>query len=347
MAFDGERKALRLEDAAGRALPQRARGGPRPARIRHREDPCRRALRDRGDLARGRGSLLHAPGRDRGGGCRARRRGDRRQPAPRPARGADDPRGETRRRPGRAAGELGEAGRVARVRRQGARSGGRGQGNGQGCWEGNRTRDRFRPGPGKRRRAQRGRRPGLGRRPSLGARGGVRPHRPARRRARLEPGRGGGRGHRARGRGPRDGRHTARRPAAGRRRAAHHRPRGRRRARDDRADAGGRAPRRRADARPRGRQGAQGRPAHRRAEGGGEAHPVVRRSHRRRPGLCRQRQDHHAEARPRAAGEEGLRGPRPRAPRPRPRARSKARPGSEARPSSASSPATPASPKGA
>ena len=188
---------------------------------------------------------------------------------------------------------------------------------------------------------------GMGRRPSLGARGGVRPHRPARRRACLEPGRGGGRRHRARGRGPRGRRHAARRPAAGRRRAAHHRPRGRRRARDDRADAGGRAPRRRADARPRRRQGASGRPPYRRAEGGRQARPVVRRPHRRRPGLCRLGQDHHVEARAHAPGEEGLRGPGARALCVPPRARSKARPALAARPCSAFSPATPASPKGA
>ena len=96
----------------------------------------------------------------------------------------------------------------------------------------------------------------------LGARGRVRAHRPARGRARLEPGRGVHRRRRARGRGAREGGHAARRPPAGRRGAAHHRPRGRRRARDRRADAGGRAARRRPDARPRRRQGAQERPPH-------------------------------------------------------------------------------------
>ena len=41
-----------------RAVPERACGGSLGARLRHREDPCRRALRDRGRLAqRGRGVL--------------------------------------------------------------------------------------------------------------------------------------------------------------------------------------------------------------------------------------------------------------------------------------------------
>ena len=65
--------------------------------------------------------------------------------------------------------------------------------------------------------------------------------------------------------------------------------------------------------RTRGRQGAQGRPAHSRPEGGCEAHPVRQRSHGRRPEQCRHRQDHHAQARRRAAGKEGMHGPLPRA----------------------------------
>ena len=94
------------------------------ARIRDREDPCRRALRDRRRLARSRRGVLVPARRDRGGGGRARRRRDRRRPAPRPARGADDPRGQARHRPGRAARELGETGRRARLRCAGARRGG-------------------------------------------------------------------------------------------------------------------------------------------------------------------------------------------------------------------------------
>ena len=67
--------------------------------------------------------------------------------------------------------------------------------------------------------------------------------------------------------------------------------------------------RRRPDARARRRQGAQGRAPHPRAEGGREAHPVREGPDGGCPGLCGQRQDHHAAARPRAHGEEGLPGP--------------------------------------
>ena len=170
----------------------------------------------------------------------------------------------------------------------------------------------------------------LGGRASLGARGGVRPHRSARRRPRMEPGRRGDRRHRTRHRRPRGGRNPASRPHAGHGRAAHHRPRRRRRAGDDRPHARRRGTRRRADARPRRRQGPAQRTAHRRPEGGGEAHPVGEGPHRRRPGLRRVRQDCHAEPRPRAPEEEGLRGEGPRPlglgrPHPRSRGRNRVR----------------------
>ena len=48
-------------------LPQRGRARALPPGIRDREDPCRRALRDRGRLARGDRRVLDPPGRDRGG----------------------------------------------------------------------------------------------------------------------------------------------------------------------------------------------------------------------------------------------------------------------------------------
>ena len=64
---DGQRAALRLEDAVGRALPERACGRTREARLRHREDACRRALRDRGGIKGHRRGVLDAAGGDRGG----------------------------------------------------------------------------------------------------------------------------------------------------------------------------------------------------------------------------------------------------------------------------------------
>ena len=63
-------------------------------------------------------AYLDPPRRDRGGGRRARRRGHRGRPAPRAACGADDPRGQARRRPRRAQGELGAAGRRDGVQRE-------------------------------------------------------------------------------------------------------------------------------------------------------------------------------------------------------------------------------------
>ena len=280
MALDGEREALRLEDAARHALPQRARGRAREARIRHREDPCRRKVRDRGGVAARHRRLFHAPRRDRGRHGRTRLGRDRGEPAPRPARGAVHPRRQARRRPGGAPRELGEAGRGPRVRRQGG-------GCRSGCAAG-RSGYPPRARPGRRRGAGRRRgRPGcrgarhgpgagepdgdavgspggegraLGRRPPLRARGGVRAHRPARGRARLQPGRRAGRRDRARGRGAGEGRNPARRAPAGVGRAAHHRQGGGRRARDRRADGGRSGARVRPDARARRRQGAPGRP---------------------------------------------------------------------------------------
>ena len=69
-----------------------------------------------------------------------------------------------------------------------------------------------------------------------------------------------------------------------------------------------------ADARPHRRQGAPGRPAHRRAEGGREADPVRQGPHGRRPGLRRFSGKTTMLRRARALhGEEGLHGARPRA----------------------------------
>ena len=67
------------------------------------------------------------------------------------------------------------------------------------------------------------------------------------------------------------------------------------------------------DARPRRRQGAAQGAADGRPEGGGEADPLRRGPRGRRPGLCRKRQDHDVEPRPRAPGEARLRGPGARA----------------------------------
>ena len=119
-----------------------------------------------------------------------------------------------------------------------------------------------------------------------------------------------------------------------------------RRARDRRADAGGRAPRRRPHAHPRGRQGAQGRPAHPRPEGGREAHRVRQGWHGRRPGQCRHRQRPPCSGAPAGCWKRRDAQSAASRPRPRPPARLKARSASGARPCNGSSPATPASPKG-
>ena len=77
--------------------------------------------------------------------------------------------------------------------------------------------------------------------------------------------------------------------------------------------AAGPGPRGDTDARPRRGQGAAGRSADRGPEGRRQVDRRLARPRGRRPGLCRQRQDHHAEPRPGAAGEARLRGARPRA----------------------------------
>ena len=95
--------------------------GPRQARLRHREDPCRRALRDRGGPARDHRGILHAAGGDRGRDGRARARRVRRRSAHRRARRADDAGRQARHRPGRTARRVGETGRRSRLRRARAR----------------------------------------------------------------------------------------------------------------------------------------------------------------------------------------------------------------------------------
>ena len=94
VAVHGQREALRNQDADRGHLPQRARAWALPPRIRHREDPCRRALRDRGRLARGDRRILDPPRRDRGGDGGTRHGIPLRQSAPRRAGGAGEPRGE-------------------------------------------------------------------------------------------------------------------------------------------------------------------------------------------------------------------------------------------------------------
>ena len=121
MAHHGQRAALRLEDGAGGALPQRAGRRARAARLRNREDPRRRAVRDCRGPARDRGGVFHAARRDRGGDGGPGAGHDGGEPASRPARGADDARGQARGRPGRTARDVGEAGCRARLRREGAR----------------------------------------------------------------------------------------------------------------------------------------------------------------------------------------------------------------------------------
>ena len=133
----------------GRDLPERARGGPVAARLSPGQDPCRRALRDRGRLAqRGRG-VLDAARRDPGGDGGAQPREPGGQSPPCRARDADDPLRETGHRPGRAHGHLAEAGCRSRVRCEGA--GGRSRTRG-GWIEGRhtgRTRSRIGAGAGR------------------------------------------------------------------------------------------------------------------------------------------------------------------------------------------------------
>ena len=230
--------------------------------------------------------------------------------------------------------------RRARVRREGAggrggvdgcRSDEGGRGDGSGLWQGasndrgGRARSAWRGGArdGSRGPGARGSEPGGGRRclgdgASVGARGGVRPRRSARRRARPRAGRGDDRRGRTRGGGTGECRHAARRAPSRRGglvRDGEDRGRG---ARDGGADAGRRRPGPLPDA-GLGRPGTseQG-SAHGRAEGGGEAHPVCEGPGGRRSGLRRNRQDHHARPGAGARGRRragAWRASRPRRPR--------------------------------
>ena len=116
MAHHGQRGALRTPEADRHALPQRARARAHRPRLRHREDPRRRALRDRRGVAGHDRGVLDAARRDRGGDGRAQPRRLRGQSPACRARGADDPRRQARRRPQRTQGRLGEAGSRSGVR---------------------------------------------------------------------------------------------------------------------------------------------------------------------------------------------------------------------------------------
>ena len=124
VALDGQRGALRTPEAGRDALPQRAGRRPGEARLRYREDPCRRPLRDRGGVARSHRELFDPARRDRGGDERPGAGRDGGQSAPGGARGADDKGRETRHRPRGAERGLGETGDRSRLRR--ARAGCRG-----------------------------------------------------------------------------------------------------------------------------------------------------------------------------------------------------------------------------
>ena len=262
MAFDGQRGPLRAAEADRHALPQRACRRSCEARLRHREDPCRRPLRDRRRLARHDRGVLDPARRDRGGDGGAESRQLRRQSAIGRTRGADDARRQARHRPGGIAGRLAETGRRSRARCPGAGRGGSrdgrragdaraGIGAGTDGFVGNTGCGD--PGcrwPGRRRqRSQRGVRSGcLGDGASLRARGGVRPRRSSGCRARVcarhDRRRGGGtRGCRAG-----EGRRVARRGHARRRGFARHRPHRRRGTRDRGVHARGPEPRGRPDA---------------------------------------------------------------------------------------------------
>ena len=111
VALDGQRGAVCEPEADRHALPQRARGRSRQARLRHREDPCRRAFRDRRRLTRSHRGVLEPARRDRGGDGSARARRFRRQSAHRRTRRADDAGEEARHRPRRARGRVAAPGR--------------------------------------------------------------------------------------------------------------------------------------------------------------------------------------------------------------------------------------------
>ena len=233
MALDGQRAALRIEDAARRLLPQRARAAGL-ARLGYGIEKTHAdgrfeiagVSREVVEAFSTRRAEIEAAVAERGGGDTA---GDQRlaQRAALMTRAAkrDVDRDALRESWERQAAEWGSMrGRSPPKRRRGRPAGTRGRtlearwpdlpgGTGP-CpalappW----TRT---PQHGRARRVRprrRGRRMGGG--ASLRARGGVRPHRPARRRARPRPRRGADRGRRARGQGgPRDCRDAARRGA--------------------------------------------------------------------------------------------------------------------------------------
>ena len=327
MALDGQRGPLRAAEADRHALPQRACRRSGEARLRHREDPCRRPLRDRRGVARGGRGVLDPARRDRSGDERTRTRQLRGQSAIGRAGGADDARRQARHRPRGIAGRLEETGRRSRARCPGAGRGGRREecragdaraGNGAGA-------ERFagntgcgEPGcrrPGRRRqRSQGGVRSGcLGYGASLRARSRVRPRRSVRRRARPCAGHGHHGGGGTRGRGPGEGRDPARRRHPRRRGLARDREDGRRGTGDGCLDARRPGPWESPDAGLASAGAPQQGAADGRAEGRREADPVGGGPGGRRPGLCRQRQDHHARPGPGAGGEEGLPHDRPRA----------------------------------
>ena len=199
---------------------------------------------------------------------------------------------------------MGETGRPSRVRRKGP--------CGRSDLEGRRIAGRQ---PGRRRcgsrdvsgpAAGRGRR-GMGRVASLRARGGVPPRRSSRRRARLGPRRGGHAGGGTGSGQAGEGRNApCREPARGKGHAHHEQGRGRRAGND--CPGGGRpgtgnGP----DARPGRGQGPEKGTADARPAGRGQADPLGKGPRYRRAGLCRDRQDHHAEPRPRAPREARLR----------------------------------------
>ena len=363
MALDGQRGPLRAAEADRHALPQRACRRSGEARLRHREDPCRRPLRDRRGVARGGRGVLDPARRDRSGDERTRTRQLRGQSAIGRAGGADDARRQARHRPRGIAGRLEETGRRSRARCRGAgRGAGRGgrreecragdarAGNGAGA-------ERFAGNTGcgepgcrrperRRQRSQGGVRSGcLGDGASLGARSRVRPRRSVRRRARPCARNGDHRGGRTRGRGPGEGRNPARREHPRRRGLAGYREDRRRGTRDRFLHARGPGPRNRADAGLASAGAPQQGAADGRAEGRREADPVGGGPGGRRAGLCRLRQDHHAGPGPGARREEGLPHDRPRAvglggADPGVRGRHRV-----AKPSRCSSRATPASPR--
>ena len=319
VAHHGQRGALPPPEAHRHGLPERACKGAGGAWLRHREDPRRRPLRDLGRAARGDRGVLDAARRDRGGDGRTRAWTHGGESASGRARGADDPRPQARGRQGRAARDLENPGRRTGVLSgEGGRrcpgAGGPGDAVRGDRSDGRRSERRpfgragvacrhwgTRAGPAGIAAAAAGGRGGaVGDGASVRARSGVLARRPACRRAGVAARRRLDRGRRESRRRSSGARAAACGPGASRRRRHDHRQGPGRRARDHRPDAERTRQGPGGDAELDGPGAAAQGTADEWPETGGEADPLREGPRGRRAGLCRDRQDHHAEPRPRA-----------------------------------------------